>query len=69
MIPSSQVVRAAKIEQEDGPLDSADRALGAAVYLGKRQGFGAALGFRLSAIFYILGRILTFQVPGTISSV
>jgi GT2 family glycosyltransferase len=64
VIPSSQVVREVKIEREDGPLYSADRALGAAVYLGKRQGFGAALGFRLSAIFYTLGRILTFQDPG-----
>ena len=53
-----------KIEHEDGPIYSADRALGAAVYLGKRQGFGSALGFRMSAIFHVLGRILTFQNPG-----
>lgn len=64
IIPAAQVIRAAKIEREDGPLYSADRALGGAIYLGKREGFGAALGFRLAAILHVLGRILTFQSVG-----
>jgi GT2 family glycosyltransferase len=64
VIPAAQVVRTAKIEREEGPLYSADRALGAAIYLGKREGFGTGLGFRLSAIFHVLGRILTFRSPG-----
>ncbi len=64
VIPSAQVVREAVIQREDGPLYSADRALGGATYLGKREGFGAALGFRLAAIFHVLGRILTFRSPG-----
>jgi GT2 family glycosyltransferase len=63
ILPAAQVVRGT-IEREDGPVYSADRALGAATYLGKREGFGSALSFRLSAIFYLLGRILTFQSPG-----
>jgi len=64
VIPAAQVNRAVRIEREEGPLDSADRALGGAIYLGKRAGFGAALGFRLSAILYVLGRILTFGSVG-----
>lgn len=64
VIPAAQVVRTAKVEREDGPLYSADRALGGAIYLGKRSGFSAALGFRLGAIFHVLGRILTFQSVG-----
>jgi len=64
IIPAAQVTRAAKIEREDGPLYSADRALGGAIYLGKREGFGAALLFRLAAIFHVLGRILTFRSVG-----
>jgi hypothetical protein len=43
---------------------ASDWAVGAARYIGKHAGFGAGLSFRLSAIFHILGRILTFQNPG-----
>ena len=64
VIPAAQVMRAVQPEREDGPLYSADRALGGAIYLGKREGFAAALGFRLAAIFHVLGRILTFQSVG-----
>ena len=64
VIPAAQVLRAVKPEQEEGPLYSVDRALGSAIYLGKREGFGAALQFRLGAIFHVLGRILTFQNVG-----
>ena len=64
IIPAAQVVRETKIEHEDGPVYSADRALGGSIYLGKREGFGSALGFRMSAIFHVLGKIVTFQNPG-----
>ena len=64
VIPAAQVMRAVQPDREDGPLYSADRALGGAIYLGKREGFAAALGFRLAAIFHVLGRILTFQSVG-----
>ncbi|MEO8129990.1 MAG: glycosyltransferase family 2 protein [Bryobacteraceae bacterium] len=64
VIPAAQVTRAARVPREEGPLESADRALGGAVYLGKRAGFGAALGFRLSAIFYLVGQTLTFRRAG-----
>ncbi len=64
VIPPAQVIRPSKVELEDGPLDSVDRALGGAIYLGKREGFGAALSFRIAAIFHVLGRILTFQSVG-----
>ncbi len=43
---------------------AADMAVGAAEYVGKYQGFGAGLGFRLSAIFGALGKLLAFQEPG-----
>jgi N-acetylglucosaminyl-diphospho-decaprenol L-rhamnosyltransferase len=64
VIPAARVTREVRIEREDGPLDSADRALGAATYLRKREGFGSALKFRMSAIFHVLGRIVTFRSPG-----
>lgn len=64
VIPSAQVARELPLVREDSPIYSVDRALGAATYLGKREGFGSALSFRLSAIGYVLGRILTFRSPG-----
>ncbi len=64
VIPGAKVTRGAAVEPEDGPVYSADRALGAATYLGKREGVRAAIGFRLSAIFHVFGRLLTFQSPG-----
>ncbi len=43
---------------------AADRAIGAAVYAGKRSGFGANLKLRISAIFSALGAALTFRPGG-----
>ena len=43
---------------------TADRALGAAVYAGKRSGFGASLKLTLLAIFSSLGGALTFRAGG-----
>ena len=47
---------------EDSPAHAADAALGAAAYLGKHGGGGAAL--RGKAALVALGRVLTFQRPG-----
>jgi Predicted glycosyltransferases len=44
---------------------ASDRAVGAARYIAKHAGFGAGLGFRVSAGMHILGRILTFRISGT----
>jgi GT2 family glycosyltransferase len=43
---------------------SADRAHGAAVFLGKHFGWLAGFQFRLSAIFHTLGQLLSFRQPG-----
>lgn len=43
---------------------SADFALGAARYIGKREGSMAGIKFQFSAALAALGRTLTFQAPG-----
>ena len=43
---------------------SADRAHGAAVFAGKHGGFFQGLTVRLSAIFHVLGQLLSFRQPG-----
>jgi len=49
------------------PLLKADRALGAAVFLGKYNGFMAGLGFRIAAIFRALGRLDLRQFTSLVS--
>jgi len=43
---------------------AADMAVGASEYLGKYSGFGAGFGFRVSAILWAFGKLLSFQEPG-----
>jgi N-acetylglucosaminyl-diphospho-decaprenol L-rhamnosyltransferase len=43
---------------------SADEALGIAVYGAKHGGLLEGLGIRLSCIFHVLGKLLTFKEPG-----
>jgi glycosyltransferase involved in cell wall biosynthesis len=50
--------------QEWSSAHAADVANGAATFLGKHQGFGASVGFKLGAAAASLGRALTFQKPG-----
>ena len=49
------------------PLLNADRALGAAVFLGKYNGFMAGLGFRIAAILRALGRLDLRQFTSLVS--
>ncbi len=52
---------------EGDPLLKADCALGAAVFVGKYNGFMAGLGFRLAAIFRALARLDLRQVTSLVS--
>lgn len=49
---------------ERGPAFAADAAGGAAAYISKHYGFGAAFGFRLKTILGAFLKTLTFQQPG-----
>ena len=51
----------------DDPTFAADRALGAAHFLGKYNGFLAGLGFRITSIFRALGRMDFRQLASLVS--
>jgi N-acetylglucosaminyl-diphospho-decaprenol L-rhamnosyltransferase len=53
--PGVRVAGKSALQPVESPLHAADRVNGAAVYLGKALGMGAAIGFRLGAIFGALG--------------
>jgi GT2 family glycosyltransferase len=61
------IYRAAEDPLAGDSLVQADCALSAAAFLAKYQGFGAALSFRLGAIFKALGR-LNFKMLGSLIS-
>ena len=63
VIPSAGVRKQEAASVDESAISSADRALGGSTYLGKRAGFGAALGFRMNAILHLVGRILSFRSP------
>jgi hypothetical protein len=50
--------------QPQDAIDSADRALGAATYVGKHSGFAAGMRLRTGAALYSLGQALSFHDPG-----
>jgi hypothetical protein len=54
-LPGVRVAGKSALQPVESPLHAADRVNGAAVYLGKALGMGAAIGFRLGAIFGALG--------------
>lgn len=51
-------------DPEWSPAQSADVVSGASTFLGKHQGFGASIGFRLGALMHVLGQLVTFRSPG-----
>lgn len=64
VMPGVRAERQAVAAEEDSAVQSADRALGAATYIGKHFGSGAAFSFRMKAILGLLGRVVTFRNPG-----
>ncbi len=63
MLPGVRVQRA-PIREEDDASYAADRVHGAATYISKHFGSGAAIGFRMKAILSTLARIFTFRDVG-----
>lgn len=64
VIPAARIHQPSESPLPQDAVNSADSALGAAAYVGKRFGSGAGMRFRLAAILHVLGRSLTLRRPG-----